>query len=175
MKIILDSKEVNNLVTQSLPMLIHGIEGFGSSLYTIATAEQWYHQGNKVLMLSGYPMALQAFNEAVGEVHENAIFFSKDQVNEFEQELISITEDTIVFVKNIELFEEKVFDLVSGLNNVIISGDLSKSPFIEKILAKTYTTEIYFSPLQSKEIPVLPKYEGYVISGDYTGITKVEK
>jgi hypothetical protein len=45
---------------------------------------------------------------------------------------------------------------------------------MDKILAKEFITKVYFSPLGA-DVGKLNKYEGFVISGDYQGITKLSK
>jgi hypothetical protein len=173
-KILLDGKEVETLVPESLPMLIHGEHGSGGSLYTVCLAAKWFTQGYDILFLCGYPMAEEAFSKEVGNVHPNARFFIQEKAEEFMKAVKTLQkENTAVVVKNIELFDDKVFNAVHDLHNLIISGDVYKSKAKENILAKEYTTEIYFSAVEGKDIPELQKYQGFVMTEGYKGMTSL--
>ncbi|MEK7572041.1 MAG: hypothetical protein AAB553_07250 [Patescibacteria group bacterium] len=169
-KILLDGKEVENLVPESLPLMIHGEHGSGGSLYTVCLAAKWFSQGYNIVFLCGYPMAEEAFSIEVGSVHPNARFFTQEKVSEFIEVLKNpLEQNTIVVVKNIELFEDTVINAVCDMNNLIISGDVYKSKVKEKVLDKKFTTEIYFSSVEGKEIPQLEKYQGFVVTEGYKG------
>lgn len=172
-KILLDRKEIT-LSTESLPMLIHGKEGSGASLYTICLASKWFTQGNEVLFLCGYPMAEEEFEREVTMKHDTAKFFTKEKINEFTAALKAASDNTIIFVKNIELFDENLFSLINSNRNIIISGDVENSSLKNTLLAKNFKTGIYFSPLEGKSLLLTQKYQGTVISGEYTGITLLQ-
>lgn len=175
-KIVLDGKTVEKVVPESLPMLIHGEHSSGGSLYTVCLAAKWFTQEYDILFLCGYPMAEEAFTNEVGNVHTNARFFTKENVDAFLQVLkTSLRENTIVVVKNIELFDDKAFDAVSDIKNLIISGDVYKSKVKEKVLNKKFTTVIYFSAVEGKDIPELKKYQGFVITESYQGMTSLSE
>lgn len=175
-KIMLEGNEVKELVLESLPMLIHGEHGVGSSLYTVCLAAKWYRQGYQVLFLCGYVAAEEAFTQEVGEDHSHAKFYPQEKVDEFIADLKqNRTQNTVVVVKNIELFDNKVFNAVKALPNLIISGDVSKSTVKNVLLHKKFTTEVYFSPLNGKALPHLEKFHAVVLSGDYKGITSVSE
>lgn len=172
MKVILNDKEVPELVTESLPMLIHGQEGSGASMYTIALAAKWYEQGYNVLFLCGYEMAEEEFIKLVGQ--SNGQFFTKERQDDFKKLLNEPVDKRVVVVKNIELFGEDIIDLVSILDKVIISGDLNQSAFKDKILAVEYVTKFYFSEIEGISLPDLKKYEGFVIANNFEGVTKLQ-
>ncbi len=172
-KILVDGTEVESLNLESLPMLIHGKQGSGASLYTICLAAKWFTQGNKVIFLCGYPMAEQEFEHQVGHKHTSAQFFTQDKLREFIEELKDVTNDTIVIVKNIELFDENLFEAVKDLHNLIVSGEIDKFVSKNQLLSKTFTTKVYFSPLEGKEVPQLEKYHGYSVSADVKGIASL--
>lgn len=173
-KILQDGREVTKLENGSLPMIIHGKEGSGASLYTICLAAKWFTQGNEVLFLCGYPMAEEEFEREVGITHENAKFYTKDNVKQFISAIKSVSDNTVIFVKNIELFDDNLLSLIDSKHNIAISGDIENSRFKSKLLTKTFTTEIYFSPLDGKNKLPTQKYEGCIISGKYKGITKLQ-
>jgi hypothetical protein len=176
MKIILDEKEVTTFVPDSLPMLIHGKEGSGASLYTLAVASKWFQLGYEVLFLCGYPMAEEEFNKIRLGSDGKITFFTKGQVEAFVKAYGSREADNrIIFIKNVELFRQDLLDLVYANNKLVISGDINESQSKDKILGMNFTTQVYFSPFSGIKLPNLNKYEGYVTSGDYTGLTRLEK
>lgn len=174
-KILLDGKEVTQFVKESLPTLIHGEHGSGASLYTVTLAANFYAKGFPILFLCGFPMAEEEFVKQVGNYdREKVKFYTKEKVEEFKKIIISEnTNNFVLVVKNIELFGEDIGDLVAGKHNVIISGDINKSEFKDKLLDKNFTTQIYFSPFENVDLPQLNKYDGFISSGDYKGITSL--
>jgi hypothetical protein len=169
MQIILDDKVVEKLEPESLPMLIHGQEGSGASMYTIALAAKWYQLGYKILFLCGYEMAEMEFTNLVGN-HQEARFFMKDRQKDFLDSLSGVDDKTIVVVKNFELFNQEVLNEIKT-SLYIVSGDISKA----NLQQKNFATEVYFSEIGNRTVPQLKKYEGYVVSGVYTGTTRIEK
>ncbi len=172
-KILLDGNEVQSQVTESLPMLIHGKEGSGASLYTICLAVKWFTQGSKVLFLCGYPMAQQEFEQQIGATDHDVKFFTKEKVNKFIKELTDINNHTIIFVKNIELFDTRLIEKIKNISNLIISGDIDKSDNKSELLSIKFQTEVYFSSLDDIEIPELEKYHGHFISNGTRGIASL--
>lgn len=174
MKIILNDKVVEKVVPESLPMLIHGAEGSGASLYTIALAAKFYQEGYAIVFLCGYPMAEEEFKKITGD--SNAKFFTKDKQAEFKYELgSSALSKTIVFIKNVELFQDDILGAIGNQKNIVLSGNVLDSSLTDKILSKEYTTKVYFSDIKDVKLPKLNKYEGWVVSGDFQGVTKLEK
>ncbi len=172
-KIFLDHKEFH--FTQSaLPILIHGKEHTGSSLFTISALTDLYSQGLKIIVLTGYPMARDEFEEQTG-AEENAQFFTKENEELFITNIQTNSDvnDRVILIKNIELFSEEIFDTVKDFSDVIISGDLNKCSFKEKILQKSFNTSIYFSPLD-EALPELQEYEGYFVSQNNIGRVSLE-
>lgn len=172
-KILLDGKEFH-FARSYLPILIHGEEHVGSSLFTISVLADLYSQGSKIVALTGYPMARDEFNNQTGS-GENAQFFTKENEELFITNIHKNSDmnDHIVVVKNIELFSEEIFDTVKDFTNLIISGDINKCSFKEKILQKSFNTKIYFSQLYDS-LPELEKYEGYVTTPSISGVVSLE-
>lgn len=174
MKILLDDKVVEALAPESLPMLIHGKEGLGASLYTIVLATKWFSQGYSILCLCGFPMAEEKFNELVDRKKGDAIFYTHDKVLNFVKEVVQKSNNRIIIIKNIELFNEDILNVFDTTENVIISGDILKTNFKDKILQKKFITSVYFSEFPDINTSKLRKYEGLVKSGNYEGITKLD-
>lgn len=173
-RLILDGKKVETLMPQSLPMLIHGGEGSGASLYTICLAAKWFDQGRRVLFLCGYPMAEEEFAAQVDRAYTEVRFYTKEKIEAFKQAIAAESLDgVVVFVKNVELFGIDLFECVSGIDKLVLSGDFNRVGAKEKLLKREFATQIFFSSLGGHVLPPLNKYEGYVVSGDYQGITKL--
>jgi hypothetical protein len=174
-KILLDGREVPFLVTDSLPMLIHGTEGSGASLYTVCLAAKWFSQDYRILFLCGYPMAEEEFAQQVGNSYKNVVFYTKDKVEEFKLALNQdLSDNTVVIVKNIELFEDNIFDATKEIERLIISGDIIRSDLKDKLLNRKYVTKVLFSGIEEYDLPKLEKYQGYAVTEDYIGITQLQ-
>lgn len=171
--ILLDEQPINTFDISSMPMLIHGKEGSGASLYTIAVAANWYMQGSHVLFLCGYPMAEQEFDKQVGSAQNDARFYTQDKLSEFISVMGTVANNTLVVVKNIELFDKDTFLLIHRHSKLIISGDIEETSFKDELLHHPFMTKIYFSELHGADVPQLEKYSGYVEAGEYRGITKL--
>lgn len=155
-------------------MLIHGKEGSGASLYTVVLASKWFELGYDILFLCGYEMAQQEFNKLTTQTSNNITFYTKERVNNFLSDLQCTTEKSVIFVKNIELFDSTLFASLEGLNNIILSGDVSTALAKDTVQNRQYTTRIYFSPLPEIALPGLKKYEGFVIAEGIEGITSLQ-
>ena len=175
MKILLDEKEVKSLGPESLPMLIHGEDHSGASLYTITLATKWFAQGYKILCLCGYPMAEEAFYKLTDHKGNDAEFYTAERTLDFIERAKEISSDTILIIKNIELFDKQILNILADNKNIIISGDLQKSILKDEIAKINFATKIFFSAFDNTSLPTLSKYEGFVISDDYKGITKLEE
>lgn len=174
-KILVDKEEDKSLIFSKLPIFIHGLEGSGASIYTIILATKYFLQGYKILFLCGYPMAEEAFSKEVGNTHHSAKFFTKEKVQDFLHALNQeISDETIIVVKNIELFGEEILEAINRLDNIIISGDITQSRLKGELAKKKFETEIYFSHFEGKSLPQLEKYTGYILSDNYSGVTSLK-
>lgn len=156
-----------------LPFLIHGEEKAGSSLFTVTLAANLFSTGCKLLFLTGYVMAKEEFlKQTQSTENKNIIFCLKDQTENFINYLNTLPDmqERIIAIKNIDLFDERIFDLVSENEKIIISGDISRCIFKDKILNKDFKTKVFFSKLENTTIPNLQKYEGFLEKDNITGI-----
>jgi len=171
-KILLDGQDYR-FTENKLPLLIHGVDKSGASLYTISVIADLFSQGHKILVLSGYPMAREEFKNQVGIYNTRALFYTKDQISIFQSQLKDLKDvgERVILLKNADLFDEEVFNEVSKNRNFIVSGDFSKCIFRDRILETTFSTKVFFSPLEGFSVPELKKYEGYLKSVDKEGIT----
>ena len=194
MKISLEMSQEFRFFESDLSILIHGEEHAGASLFTVSVVADLYSQGSKILFLSGYPMAREEFlkqtddannfvlgtgNEKPDELQKSRAIFLLKESSDFFVHLMRALPDIserVVLVKNIELFEEKVFDAVKDINKVIISGNLGKCACKESVLKKDFATKIFFSTLvadSSLALPCLEKYQGFLTSPSSNGIVSL--
>ncbi|MDR3519358.1 MAG: hypothetical protein P4L63_00500 [Candidatus Pacebacteria bacterium] len=175
-KILVNQEELN-LTEKDFPVLIHGEEGSGASLYTVTLAVNLFSQGFPIVFLCGYPMAEEEFKKqlAGASYQDKVIFYTKEKVSEFKESVINpINSQRIIFVKNIELFEKDVFDLILLKNKIILSGDLNRCVCKKQILSTKFNTKIFFSSFDNMAFSVLRKYEGFFVSDGLKGATKVK-
>jgi hypothetical protein len=175
-QISVDEKEFN-FTGNIFPMFIHGEDKSGASLYTVTMAVNLFAQNLPIVFLCGYPMAEVEFKKQVNQVYkkEQIIFYTKEHVSEFKEFITNPNnQERIIFIKNIELFDKNVFDFVLPKNKIIFSGDLNKCSSKDKILNINFKTKVFFSKLDDVKLPALQKYEGFLISENLKGITKVK-
>jgi len=172
-KIFLDNNEFH-FTESELPLLIHGEEPVGASLFTMSVLATLCSQGAKVVALTGYPYAREEFIKQTG-TEENAQFFTKEKTEEF-LEFVSKTSDIsdyVILLKNIEFYSRQVFNAVKNLKNLILSGDVNKCSFKEELSQYSFNTKIYFSQL-TEPLPELQKYESFMVSEKQSGVLSLE-
>lgn len=185
-KILFDTKEFH-FHTDNLPILIHGEDKAGASLFTVSTVADMYSRGAKILFLSGYPMAREEFlkqtemnndyavitDKLVTEnLQKRVLFLTKEYAEQFIQliALLPDIDERIILLKNIDLFDESIFTAISNKTKIIYSGDITKTVFIEKLLQLPFKTKIFFSPFNTIVLPTLDNYQGYMQSIDGNGL-----
>lgn len=175
MKILLNDKEVV-FNKDDFPILISGACKTGSSLFSVSLVTSLIENGNKVLFLTAYPEAKVDFRRLLGEsINENAIIIDSGEEAVFLEKLEQIDdlENTIVLLKNMDVYSTKIYDVLKNHKLVIFSGDIDKCEFGEQLANKDFTTKIFFSYPEKIEIAnkiELPKYKGLVISQKYNGV-----
>jgi hypothetical protein len=195
-KILLNS-ELYNFSEQDLPCLVTYAPKTGGSHFTITMVVDLFLQGSKVLFLTAYPMAKENFLEQIGEDHSKIVFLNSiddlEKAKDFQViilesgnenlflEVVKVLpdlKDRVVLIKNMEVFSEKVFDICTNLEKVILSGDIDTTFDKERISKKDFQTIIAFSKPEINlpiEIPTLEKYVGYLSSKDIKGLVNIEK
>ena len=185
MKTILLNGKPIDFSKQDLPLLIHGGEGTGSSLFSVSIMAQLYKQGAKILFISGYHMARDEFKEQVGPELDSILIEGEKDIAAakdkrvifvpFEQrklltkllaELPDIGDRTIFF-KNFDLFDADITEEILENSACIIQGDLTKDTHVLSYIPVHWSTEIYFSqPPEafSSQVPELEKYTGFMVS-----------
>jgi hypothetical protein len=190
MKQILLNNQEFKLSGNDLPMLIHGADGNGASLFSVSVVANLYAAGYKLLFTSGYHMARDEFKAQTGvgdeavlvekasdieEAHtKSVVFVPRENVELFIQLVASLPDvvKRVIFLKNFDVFDESHFDAVRKLKNVVLAGDLDNCSYRSRILSETWQTRVYFSKPENSdvELPDLPKYAGYLTSTAHTGL-----
>ena len=179
-----------------LPCLITYAEKTGGSQFTMTLTANLLLNGSKILMLTAYPMARENFMEQVVGRESDVAYV--ESVEEFEKNknakaliLKSGDEDLflrvapgledinerVVLIKNIEVFDESIFDFVLGFQKVIFSGDIDKCEAKGSIMKSKFRTIVVFSkpkvplPFQMLE---LQKYQGYFWGEARKGVVRLE-
>ncbi len=171
-EILLDGKKFNFQETD-LPLLIHGEDKAGGSLFTISTIANLFKNGSKLLCLTGYRMARDEFYKQINSLQDsNAVFYSQEQVEDFAKDIKTLPDigERVVLIKNIDLLSEEIFNLVSTKQKCIISGDINRCVFKDKILNKMFKTKVLFSKLEGMGMPDLQRYQGLMVKSNLTGI-----
>ncbi len=179
--ILLNGREIE-FSTAQLPCIIHGTEGAGSSLFTIRLLANLFAKGNKIIFLSGYRMARDEFcklSRATPD-SDNVIFITREngmQLADLSKTLADFDE-RIILIKNFELYDRAVLEAVLGKQKLIVSGNLDNCTYASDLLSHKWTTKISFSQSNGAfiDVPVdLPKYSGYLESGDTHGFVSMSE
>lgn len=192
-KILLDDNGLH-FSNNDLPLLIHGDDGYGASLFSVSVMADMYAQGANIVFLCGYHMARDEFdlqtqsNQVSVIVSENfeiaelkakrVIFIPSERPELLGQVLQSLGESDkrIVFIKNFDLFDKSIFSVVENVPNLVMMGNIDECAYKAELLDKSWTTEIYFSVPQTEvqmNIPELKKYKGYLKSNSKEGIVSL--
>ena len=174
MKKINLNEEEYKFSRDDMPILIHGEDHAGASFYTLSLIANLSLEGQKVLVLCGYPMAQEQFEKQVEGFGHSTVFYTKEGEQDFLHALASTNDNDIILIKNIELFDGSIIEPVLNKKNFIISGDLGKCVYKDKILEKSLNTKIFFSGIPGIEIPPLQRFEGFFMSKKAQGVTKIE-
>lgn len=184
-------------ITESaLPAFITYGKNMGGSHLSIVLIADLFLQGSKILFLSAYPMAKDNFLNQVGENNPNIKFV--DSTEELEDavnaqaiiiesgnatlflkaiETLPDIDERVIFIKNVEIFNDQVFGACFKSEKIIISGDIDGCVFKDKIQPEQFKTLIAFNQPQTPigiEVPKLEKWHGYLSSKDQNGIISVE-
>lgn len=177
-KIFLNGQEIH-FADGDLPILIHGKEHIGASLFTVSLLANLYSQGSGILFLSGYHMAKDEFLKQVEGDQERVIFIQKEDQKLFLKLIQTLPDinERIILIKNIELFPQDIFNAIKDKNKIIIAGDIDKCSFKKEIIAKKYQIKIIFSQPETDLgifLPKLKRYEGHFLSNDKKGTVFVQ-
>ncbi len=191
MKKIIDIQTKKEVIFSKtdVPMLIHGVEGSGASLFSMTVAAMLHKQGNKLIIYTAYPMAREEFMSQIIDVHGMFYLESvKDMVKALTFQTIFIQSgnmklfkkiiskdsiiDRIIFVKNIDIIRSSLYKSITPFK-FIIAGDLELARKNQEFKSAIYNTKILFSPLESEPSAVLEKYQACMRNGSQEKILKI--
>ena len=156
---------------KDLPVLIHGKEGSGASLFSIRLIASFAKDGNSVTFWSAYPMAKAEFRKELDErVSPNTIIESEDPMV-LSKILLEVDVEETLFVKNFEVVPREIRERLLERKNLIISGDMENILNEDQILK--FPTRIFFSPFYGMDIPPLKKYKGFLVSKDKNELVSI--
>ncbi len=177
-----------------LPMIIHGREHTGSSLFSVTMAVHLYRQNNKILMFTAYPMAKDEFLEQID--NKDTVFYLEDvqdikKAQGFQtiiiksgdkdlcaQVLLNLPDinDRILFIKNVDIILNN--DIIKNINQekILLSGDADLSMHKDFIKKFTYKTKIFFSESELLKEDLLPleRYQACVFRDNDRFIIKLD-
>jgi len=183
------------LSEDKLPCLITYGKNMGGSHLSITLISQLFTQGSKILFMTAYPMAKDNFLNQIGQNPDKIIYMSS--IDELENspdtqviiiesgnailfqkalDLLPDINERVIFIKNIEIFNEEIFDACIKHEKVIISGNIDECNFKNKFIETTFKTIIAFNQpesLISIEVPKLEKWSSFLTDQDQNGILTI--
>ena len=177
-KILLNSTEYN-FSQNDLPLLIHGKDATGASMFSISVIASLYQQGKDIIFLSKYEGAKDAFDEQTvskdksiflsggftqESIHNKRVIYIPSEQPDLLGKIVESLDDLpnkVIFFKNFDLFDETIFAYVKDLPNLIMMGDLDKCPYSNHIINKNWQSKIYFSGSKNVALPNMPKLQKY--------------
>lgn len=162
---------------EDFPMLIHGKEGSGASLFSIITAALLCRAEQPVLFWSAYSAAKEELSKELnGNIPKNIYIILEgiEDTSPFKEAIETSDPRTIIFAKNCELLPRDIVSRIITCDSFVLSGDFEKLIGVDIDLFKT---KIFFSPLfitGGIQIPILEKYEGYLF-GANSGIITIKE
>lgn len=166
-----------------LPMVIHGVEHSGSSLFSITMAANLHKKGNKILMFTAYPMATEEFMNQVGP--DASVFNLKNnteikQAQNYQTVIVSSGDkdlciaalttlpdihSRIAYIKNVDMIlTPEIANLLNVNERTLLSGNIDASSAKDYIKRFNYNTKIFFSDssILPKQLPEMKKYQACV-------------
>ncbi len=169
--------------TDDLPIVIHGREGSGASLFSIIAAASVCRNGDPLFFWSAYLMAKEEFRKEMVDGPTMRRIDGADEITGREPQVIvmengipealglslpKLETQRVLFVKNFETLPETLRKELLDRKLLIIAGDLEKVLTENDILH--FKTQIFFSPYLGITLPPLEKYEGFIIGKGTTTV-----
>lgn len=187
-----ENKEVKVNITD-LPMLVHGREHSGASLFPITVASQIHRDGGKLLFFTAYSMAKDEFLTQLEDLAGTVFYLESEndilKAGEFqtiivksgdERLFLSVLEelpnlsDYTPFIKNVEVITEPDIVGYATSRPSIIAGDVTKSIFKDDLLSVEYSTTVMFTPFEEGQFANLQKYQAKMSGKDGEKIVAVK-
>jgi len=179
---ILVNNKIINFTHDDFPMLVSG-KAFvksGASFFSVSLMTKLFENGEKIVFFTALPPAKKLFREQVGDrMNNNIIMIDSGEEEVFLESIDKIKDfsERIVLFKNIENYNQKLFDKLKDKELIIFSGDIDKCAFADDLLKKDFKTKIFFSYPDKVKITNkidLPQYYGYIESDKYNGLISLD-
>lgn len=188
-QILLNGKQYS-FSFDALPLLIHGADHSGASLFTVSVMTDLWAQGAKLLFLSGYHMARDEFllqtedgdNSMLIESEygieqcdgKRTIFVKRENADWFIRlaQTLPDIDERIILIKNIDLFSAEVYNAVKDKQLLVLSGDIDRCTYMNDLLGRHFSSTVLFSQPSSAfpyTLSSVPRYHGYLWNTDAEG------
>lgn len=186
-----------NIQENNLPALVTYDKNMGGSHLSIVLIADLFLKGSKILFLTAYPMAHDNFLNQIDGNNSNVAFV--DSIEGLEESLnsqaiiiesgnatlflnaikiIPDLKERVIFIKNIEIFSEEVYDACTGFEKIIMSGNIDECNFKDKIPNHTFKTIIAFNqpktPINIK-VPTLERWSSFLWTESRNGILTISR
>jgi len=192
-QIILDNK-LFQFKESFLPCLVIWACKSWASYFSVTLVANLINQWYKIIFFTAFPMAKE---ELLNQIWSNKTFditkitdfkyIPQDKsiiIQSWNKQLrekviknIKDLENYIIFVKNIEEYDNSILDIIWINNKIILSWDLDNCSFKNNIVKKEWESKIIFTLPKidlNIDIPTLEKYESYLINPKIKWILKIK-
>jgi hypothetical protein len=177
-----------------LPCLISWAEKSWASFFSICLVANLIHQWAKIIYFTAFPMAKEELFHQSGKdklyeignetdithiPNDKSLVIQSGNKTLFQQTIQNLNHlnDYVIFIKNIEEYDETLLKDIPKNQRIIISWNLDACLFKENLLHKVRTSKILFTKSKDSDIqiPDLEKYESYLINEKTHGIVRIAK
>ena len=177
------------------PVLIHGADGSGASLFSVALIAGLVRSGKRIVFFTAFPMAreelmaqltadtdliiVKSIDQIASAANHQVIIVKSGDTKLFTNilERLNDLDERTVFVKNIEiLLTAEIYQLLRDRLLIILSDDLDKVEFGDQLTRQNFSLKVLFSESKTDlgvKLPRLPQYAGFM-TGTQTGIVKLQ-
>jgi hypothetical protein len=192
-KITIDNQEF--ICNKSLlPCFINGHEKSWASYFSINLISELIQHKNKIIFFTAFPAARE---ELVKQIWNNSIFDIDENTNigniPTDKSLIIKSGDVlllktileeithinkyIIFIKNLERYDQHILEITKGMNNIVFSWDYDQCISKHNITIREWNSIITFTRPSTgmyDNVPILQQYESYFISKQKQGILRLQ-
>ena len=165
-----------------------------SIIFSVTMVANLINQWSKVIFFTAFPMAKQELlaqiwtdktfditqktdSENIPQDKSIIIQSWNKQLREQTIKNIKNLENYIIFVKNIEQYDNSILDIIWINNKIILSWALDNCSFKNNIAKQKWESKIIFTVpeiLLDIQVPILEKYESYLINPQIKWILKIK-
>jgi hypothetical protein len=169
-----------------LPCIITGAEGSGASNFSIALVASLINRQIKVIFFTAFPMAKENLFAQIGkdnvqlingknDLHsiseDSSLVVKSGDVSLLKQLVSEINniEEYILFIKNIEEYDDGVLAKFCEFNKIILSGSIDECSYKDQLTKMNWGSKVEFNA------PQLLKYEAYLESKYLNGVLRLKQ